>query len=58
MLYRTTKDLEIKTDTIRLVKCVGNQPAHAVWTTVKKIIDSCGHVPHWKTNSTTEGIQQ
>ena len=33
-LHRTTKDLELKTDTIRLVKCFGNQPADIVQTHV------------------------
>ena len=55
-LNRTTKDLEIKTDTIRLVKCIWTQPADVVRTTIKKVLDTFGYdSSNWKVNATTDG---
>ena len=54
-LHRTTKDFEIKSDTIGLVKCVGSQPADVVRMTVKTTLQRFGHEPNWKVNVTTDG---
>ena len=45
-IHRTTKEFEIKMDTIRLDKCVGNLLADIFWTKVYKVLGSFGYEPH------------
>ena len=54
-LHWNTKDMVIKSDTIRLIREAGSQLAYIVQATIKDVLQTFGYERQWKVNIIIDG---
>ena len=54
-LARCTKDFELKTDIVAVIKCIGSQTGKTIRTDVKKSLEEYGLSTDWNINWVTDG---